>query len=293
LSYISGWLCVLGWQVNIAGGCYLVTLQIQGIIALNDSSYSPKPWHGTLMIIAIATVAIMFNTFLAKKLPLIEGLMLAIHVFGFFAVLIPLWILSPIQPAKEVFTEFTDVYGWPSQGLACLVGIVGPMYSLLGPDSAVHMGESTFNRFPPQDSDRNPAEEIRDASRVLPLGMILTLIVNGTTGFIMVITFAFCLPDRLVTATPLYFFTYIDVFYNSTNNKAAASILTALITTLVLCSTISAVATSSRQMFAFARDRGLPFSSFLCKVRSTESERVKQLTGARRYDLAGTFLSTP
>lgn len=97
--------------------------------------------------------------------------------------------------------------------------------------------------------------------------MMWTLIINGTTGFIMVVTFAFCLPDNLVTATPAYFFTYIDVFYNSTQNKAAASIMTALITILCLCSTISAVATSSRQMFAFARDRGLPFSGFLCRVR--------------------------
>lgn len=139
LSYISGWLCVLGWQVNIASGCYLVALQLQGIIALNDASYVAKPWHGTLMVIASATVCLLFNTFLAKKLPLVEGLMLIIHVFGFFAILIPLWVLSPIQPANQVFGQFTDVYGWPSQGLACLVGIVGPMYSLLGPDSAVHM----------------------------------------------------------------------------------------------------------------------------------------------------------
>lgn len=91
------------------------------------------------MIIAVATLSIVVNTFFASTLPMIENLMLMIHVFGFFAILIPLWVLSPTQPAEKVFTHFTDAYGWPSQGLACLVGIVGPMYSLLGPDSAVHM----------------------------------------------------------------------------------------------------------------------------------------------------------
>jgi len=111
-----------------------------------------------------------------------------------------------------------------------------------------------------------PAEEIRDASRVLPLAMMWTLIINGTTGFIMVVTFAFCIPDQLISGVPNYGFTYIDVFYNSTGSTAAASVMTALITLLCFCSTISAAATSSRQMFAFARDRGLPFSSFLCRV---------------------------
>jgi amino acid transporter len=139
------------------------------------------------MIIAVAAVAILFNTFFAKKLPLIEGIILIIHVFGFFGILIPLWALAPRQPAKAVFTEVTNAYSLPSQGVACLVGIIGPMYSLIGPDSAVHM-----------------AEEIKDASRVLPLGMMWTLILNGVTGFVMVITFAFCIGDLESAISPHY-----------------------------------------------------------------------------------------
>lgn len=91
------------------------------------------------MIIAVVSVAIIFNTFFAKQLPLVEGLCLILHVCGFFAILITLWVFSPHRSSKAVFTEFTNAYGWPSQGLACLVGITGPIFSLLGPDAAVHM----------------------------------------------------------------------------------------------------------------------------------------------------------
>nr|POE49097.1 choline transport protein [Quercus suber] len=249
LSFVTGWLCVLGWQVNIASGSYLVALQLQGIIILNDANYSPQPWHATLMIIAVAIIAICFNTFFAKKLPLIEGLILIIHIFGFFGILIPLWALSPRAPAREVFTEFVNVNGWPTQGLACLVGIIGPMYSLLGPDSAVHI-----------------SEEIKDASRVLPLGMVWTLILNGITGFVMVITFAFCIGDLSAAFAPQYGFAYIGVFFNATQSVAATSVMTALITLMCLCSTISNVATASRQLWSFARDHGMPYSDFLCHV---------------------------
>ena len=55
---------------------------------MNDPYYAPKPWHATLMIIAVAAVAILFNTFFAKRLPLIEGVILIIHVFGFFGILV-------------------------------------------------------------------------------------------------------------------------------------------------------------------------------------------------------------
>lgn len=90
------------------------------------------------MIIAVATLCIIVNVFFARKLPLIETFILVLHVVGFFAILIPLWALSPIRSAQSVFTQSANAYGWPSQGVACLVGIVGPMYSLLGSDSAVH-----------------------------------------------------------------------------------------------------------------------------------------------------------
>jgi amino acid transporter len=254
-----------------------VATQVQGIIILNDPSYEPLPWHATLMIIAVAAIAILFNTFFAKKLPLIEGVILIIHVFGFFGILVgcdfiwhlkrladlyakvPLWALAPRQPAKAVFTEFRNDYGWPSQGLGCLVGIIGPMYSLIGPDSAVHM-----------------AEEIKDASRVLPLGMIWTLVLNGITGFIMVITFAFCVGDLDAAVSPSYSYAYIGTFYTATGNKAGSTVMACLIILMCLCSTISNVATASRQMFAFARDRGMPFSTFLCRCVSLDSPTTVQ-----------------
>lgn len=61
---------------------------IQGMIALNDESYVPQRWHGTMITIAIIFNAIMFNTFLAVKLPLIEGILLGLHVCGVFAIVV-------------------------------------------------------------------------------------------------------------------------------------------------------------------------------------------------------------
>ena len=133
------------------------------------------------------------------------------------------------------------------------------MYSLIGPDSAVHM-----------------AEEIKDASRVLPLGMIWTLVLNGITGFIMVITFAFCVGDLDAAVSPGYSYAYIGTFYTATGNKAGSTVMACLIILMCLCSTISNVATASRQMFAFARDRGMPFSTFLCRCVLPESPTTTQ-----------------
>lgn len=133
LSYITGWLCVLGWHTGIAGCCYTVANMIIGILIINyPDTYSPANWHGTLMVIACATIAFGFNTFLAQKLHIIEGIILIIHVFGFVAVLVPLWVLAPIRSASDVFGSIENRGGWLSNGLACLVGLVAPVYALMG-----------------------------------------------------------------------------------------------------------------------------------------------------------------
>ena len=91
------------------------------------------------------------------------------------------------------------------------------------------------------------------------------------SGFIMVITFAFCVGDLDAAVSPSYSYAYIGTFYMATGNKAGSTVMACLIILMCLCSTISNVATASRQMFAFARDRGMPFSTFLCRCVLPES----------------------
>ncbi|KAE8312246.1 amino acid permease-domain-containing protein [Aspergillus transmontanensis] len=251
LSYITGWVCVLGWHTGIAGCSYTVANMLVGVIAINyPDSYTYEPWHVTLLVIAVAVVALVFNTFLAQKLPLIEGVILIVHCFGFFGILIPLWVLSPSVPPSEVFGSIEDRGDWGSNGLSCLVGLVGPIYALIGPDSAVHM-----------------SEEIQDASRVLPRGMIWTLILNGATGFVMIVTYAFCVGNIDEVLESQTGFPFIQVFLNSTGSVKAATGMTVVIMVMQFCAAISNVATTSRQVYAFARDQGLPFSGTLCQVR--------------------------
>ena len=144
LSYIVGYTAALGWQCGTASTGYLSATMIQGLIVLNNPGYEPTRWQGTLFIIAIALLATFFNTYLARHLPLLEGLILLMHVLGFFAVLIPLWVLAPINPASKVFGSFYNGAGWPSIGTACIVGQLAPIFSFLGPDAAVHMGKSPY-----------------------------------------------------------------------------------------------------------------------------------------------------
>lgn len=129
--------------------------QFEGIVALNLSDYEIQGWHGTLMTIGVAGFAILWNTVLVRKLPLLEGIITVLHVFGFFAFVITLWVMAPRSDPKMVFTDFQDNGNWGSIGLSCLVGMTGPIITLIGADSACHL-----------------SEELKDASYVLPRSMV-------------------------------------------------------------------------------------------------------------------------
>lgn len=129
---------MLGWQAAFASICFLCGTLIQGLLALNYSDpngsyvYGNERWHGTLFTIAIACVGTVVNTFGASILPSLEGLILVIHIFGFIAILVPLWVMGTPTTGQAVWAEFKDSGGWGNLGLSCLVGQLTPIFSFLG-----------------------------------------------------------------------------------------------------------------------------------------------------------------
>ncbi|KAH7380206.1 amino acid/polyamine transporter I [Phaeosphaeria sp. MPI-PUGE-AT-0046c] len=251
LSYIVGWMCVIGWQAAMATTAFATTQQLQGLIALNSSSYAIKGWHSTLLTVAITLFAILWNTVFVRKLPLIEGIGLTLHVFGFFAFVVVLWVMGPRSDTRIVWTNFEDNGGWGNKGVATLVGILGPMVTLIGSDSSCHL-----------------SEELRDAAWVLPRAMVATALVNYSLGFIMTVTVMSTLgSDVHGLLTTSLGQPWIQVLLNATKSEAGTTVMTAVLCLLLLFCATNQITTSSRQLFAFARDKGLPFSEFLAEVR--------------------------
>jgi choline transport protein len=206
---------------------------IQGLVILNNPSYEAQPWHDTLIIFVVLAFRSIFNAFLASKLPMLEGIVVVFHICGFFAVLIVLWVLADTTPASEIFTTFNNGGGWSIQGASCLVGILSPVFSFVGPDAATHM-----------------AEELQDASRSLPLAMVWTVIVNGGLGFVMIVTFCMMIRDVETALDSPTSYAFIEVFYNATNSKAGTSVMVALLIIMLPLGYVTNFATSSHQLWA-------------------------------------------
>lgn len=250
LSYYAGWLTAIGWQVYLASVCFLVGTIIQGLIALNNPTYGYERWHGTLLAIAVVVFSIVFNTSLASQLPKIELAALALHITGFLAVVITLLAMAPKSSASTALLDFQNNGGWPTTGLSAMIGLLTPQAVLIGYDCSVHM-----------------SEEIRDASLTVPRALMASVLLNVTLVFVVIITVCFTIgPDPITLLDGPSGYPFIELFHNATGSLAAASTLATVVAVMLAFCAISEVAACSRQIWSFARDRGLPLSGFLSHV---------------------------
>ncbi len=81
----------------IAGASYTSATIILQLAALNNEGFVYQPWHVTLLMIAVAGFGTFVNTFGSRKLPLLEGIILCLHIFGFFAIIIPLQVQTLLR----------------------------------------------------------------------------------------------------------------------------------------------------------------------------------------------------
>ena len=86
---------------------------------------------------------------------------------------------------------------------------------------------------------------------------------NAGLAFIAAVTLIFCAGDLADIQSNPAIPPYIAIFLNSTKSKAGTVIMIVPIILCFVSAMISEVATASRQLWAFARDGGMPFSATL------------------------------
>ena len=121
--------------------------------------------------------------------------------------------------------------------------------------------------------------------------MVATAVINYIMAFVMTVTIMSTLGDVESILTTTTGQPYIQVVLNATQSRVGTSIMTALVAVILVFSAVNLVTTSSRQLFAFARDKGLPFSSFLAYVCHFISPTRLSTNSRRRCAPVGTFLS--
>lgn len=103
------------------------------------------------------------------------------------------------------------------------------------------------------------SEEVRDASLAVPRSLMYGLLINGTLALAMIVAVLFCLGPVDAFLSSTLPFPFIYVFQQAVGSSSGAAAMAAVPTAVAILGQVGTLATSSRQLWAFSRDRGVPF----------------------------------
>jgi len=108
------------------------------------------------------------------------------------------------------------------------------------------------------------SEEMKNAARDVPRAMISSILINGLLGFIWLIVLLYVsppLPTLLTFRVP-----FIGIVSTAYSNLGGTIFVELIIIYTAAAATIGLTSSTSRTVWAFARDKGLPLNPFLSRV---------------------------
>ncbi|MDX7951373.1 amino acid permease [Lichenihabitans sp. Uapishka_5] len=179
-------------------------------------------------------------------------------------------------------TAFVNTTGAPGGGyvpesrpafIAFLVGLLYPLYTITGFDASAHTAEETVN-----------------ARVAVPRGMLHAVLWSVVFGFVMAASFILASPDLAATAKD-----GANAWFNLFNGLPAPTVLKSVLAIGIVVANyicgLAALTSTSRMIFAFARDGGLPASGLWKTVSPTWRTPVPAIWLAAVLSIAATLYS--
>lgn len=240
-GWLTAWLNLIGLIAAIAGINYGCAQFMVPLLGLKETQTSFLIVFGVLLLsqawlnhVGIRTVA-RLNDFSAWY-----------HVAGVAVVVIALAFFSSRQPVSFLFTKtFTTVSDKP-YWFAFLGGLLQAQWTYTGYDASAHT-----------------IEETRNARVTAPWGIYLSVAVSGLVGYVMLAFVTLAIKDLDATAGASNPFVFI--FEQALGTTFGHVVLWVVTLAMWFCG-LSCVTSTSRMIFAFARDQGMPASKVLARV---------------------------
>jgi amino acid transporter len=236
----------------------------------------------TIAVILIVTSQGLFNHFGIR----VTTLLTDFSGYLIFVVAVVLTVVMFAFGATHDFSRifhFTNNTGHPGGGfypqarapfVAFLVGLLYPLYTIAGYDASANTSEETVN-----------------ARSAVPRAMLQAVIWSVVFGFVMAVSFITAIPDLGAAAREgahswFYLFNHLPL-----PNTLRHFLAIGLVLGNYLCA-LAAVTSTSRMIYAFARDDGLPFSKALKSVSHAHRTPVAAIWFTAFFSVAA-ILYTP
>ncbi len=208
-----------------------------------------------LAFVVIILLHALLNTFGVTLVSILSNVSAWWHVVGALFIVVILWALpTDHQSISWTLTGWHNETGWTSLPYVFLMGLLMAQYTYTGYDASAHV-----------------AEETRNAARLAPRGIVMSVVISVIGGFILLYSITAAIPDAseqglhdlLGTGTGL---PPAQIFLDALNNPFMAKLLLFIVCVAQFFCGMASVTANSRMSYAFSRDNALPGSRIWSKV---------------------------
>jgi amino acid transporter len=242
-AWFTAWFNIVGLVSCLAGIDYGCAQFLAPLLGLSSSTHTVLLVYGALLLSHG-----LFNHFGIRWVALLNDVSVAVHIVGVLVLIGALCIFAPKQPLHFLFraVSSSDIhapYIW-----LFLLGLLQAQWTFTGFDASAHVSEETV-----------------DPRRRAPWGMVLSVMVSGGFGYLLILAVAWVIPDlhRVLNAHDAAgnsLPAVLAIVEMTLGGKAGTAVL-ALVTLAMWFCGLSTVTSISRILFAFARDQGMPLYS--------------------------------
>jgi amino acid transporter len=255
-GWFTAWFNIIGQIAAIAGidyGCALFVTPLVGLEATTQN-----------LLIVYATILAshaLINHFGIRLVARLNDLSVTVHIVGVIVIVGALLLFAPKQSPGFFFARVTsNDAGWP-YWWAFIIGLLQAMWTFTGYDASASVSEETV-----------------DPRRRAPWGMVMAVVVSSFVGYLLLIALTLSIKDisgalNATDASGNSIPTVIAILVGALGERAG-SLFSALAAMAMWFCGLSAVTWSSRVIWAFARDEGLPASKVWKQVSHKHSTPV-------------------
>lgn len=247
-GWFTAWFNIVGQLTALAGidyGCAQFVTPLVGLAATTSN----------LLIVyaAILFSHALINHYGIRLVAWLNDFSVTVHIIGVIAIVGALLFFAPKQPASFFFARITsNTDGWP-YWWAFIIGLLQAQWTFTGYDASASVSEETV-----------------DPRRRAPWGMIMAVVVSSVVGYLLLIALTLAITDipSVLNAKDASGndIPAVVVILTAALGERAGSLFSALAAMAMWFCGLSAVTWSSRVIYAFARDRGLPASQWWKRV---------------------------
>lgn len=255
-GWFTAWFNIIGQIAAIAGidyGCALFVTPLLGLEATTQNLL--------LVYAAVLLSHALINHFGIQLVAWLNDFSVTVHIIGVIVIVGALLLFAPKQPASFFFARITsNEEGW-SYGWAFVIGLLQAMWTYTGYDASASVSEETV-----------------DPRRRAPWGMVMAVVVSSIVGYLLLIALTLSIKDISAVlsakdASGNDVPAVIAIMVGALGTRAGSLFSWLAAIAMWFCG-LSAVTWSSRVIWAFARDEGMPMSALWKQVSHKHSTPV-------------------